>query len=276
MENRWKPYPEAFDHAHLNIPYARDGADRAVGDLYLPRGGFRGDPALLIHGGGWNSLSKDGFVFLLPIFALAGRPVFSINYRYISMAPWPACLEDTLAAAHFVLDGHLESYGLPKPEKILVCGASAGGHLAMMTGLELPANQVEGIISMAGPSRLELMERRDPLQQHRGLLQMMFGGPPTPQQLAEASPHEKVAQINGTPPPLFAIHSKNDLLVAPEDSEIVVHAWQKAGGCARLELIDGEGDLHGFWVNNDRESAVLSPDVTSFFARTFNYLTPTK
>jgi len=68
------------------------------------------------------------------------------------------------------------------------------------------------------------------------------------------------------PPPLFCLHSKNDLLVPLAQSDAAKAAWEAGGGVAEISVIDGHGDLHGFWVNNERDG-ILRPEVGEFVQR---------
>lgn len=258
-----------------DVPYARNGEDRAVGDLFLPLAPNRGKPVLLIHGGGWCAGSKEDVEYFLSIFLLAGRAVFSVNYRFIWQTPWPACGDDTLAAGHFLLDGDLTKYGLHNPEQIFVCGISAGGHLAMMTGLRLPCEKVEAIVSLAGPSRLDWVEaHHDPLGMHEDFLKRFFGQAVAfaSLEMTEASPALAVKRLSHLPPPLFCLHSETDQLCPACYSEEAATAWRSMGGEAIVETFEGADHLHGFWINSDRESDFVRPEVFCFFARVFDQL----
>lgn len=127
----------------------------------------------------------------------------------------------------------------------------------MMTRLELSVNQVSGIISTVSLWPLEVTENKQALQQHQELPKTMFGEQLSKLQIAEAGPYGKAPGPKPPPPSPFAIHSKNALLVPLEDPEHAVEAWQEASAHAQSDIIDGEGDLSDFWVNNGRESAVL-------------------
>lgn len=238
-----------------------------MGDLFQPAGPRRGELVLLIHGGGWKGLAKESFEFMLPFFLEAGRPVFNINYRLLGNAPWPACGDDCVAAGHFILDGGLALYGVPQPEKLLICGASAGGHLAMMTGLRLPSEKVEAILSLAGPCRIDwVAQNKDPLGLHEDFLTQFFGCPVA---LDSADVRRASPALLGTknPPPLFCLHSRNDVLVPVAHATEARAVWQAAGSRAEVTLIDGHGDLHGFWIDGDREG-VLRPEVGQFVHET--------
>ena len=253
-----------------DISYASRAGEWGVGDVFLPAGEVTGCPVLLIHGGGWRALAKESFEFMLPFFLGAGRPVFNINYRLLGTAPWPACGDDCLEAGRFVLDGGLAELGVPATDKILICGASAGGHLAMMTGLRLPRENVEAIVSMAGPSRLDwLAENRDPIGMHENFFPDFFGQPVA---LDSAVARDASPALRGEkePPPLYCIHSSNDRLVPLQHSEEARKAWQAGGGRAELTILDGDGELHGFWVADDRDR--LRPEVGEFIKHVLNQL----
>jgi acetyl esterase len=237
------------------IPYDAGSHPLCAGDLFLP-GDRRGAPVLLIHGGGWKGLNKESFAFMVPFFLAAGHPVFNINYRLLGDAPWPACGDDGLAAGKFLLAGGLAPCGLPAPEKILICGASAGGHLAMMTGLRLPRESVQAVFSLAGPSRLDwVAATRDPLGLSENFFSQFFGRDLSADapEVREASP---ALRGEKNPPRLFCLHSRNDELVPLAQSEEALASWRAGGGRAELTVIDGDGNLHGFWIDNDREGAL--------------------
>lgn len=250
--------------------YSTEAGEWGVGDLFLPAGRVTGYPVLLIHGGAWKGLDKESFEFMAPFFLQAGRPVFNINYRLLGTARWPAGGDDCLAAGRFVLEGGLAWHGLARPEKILVCGASAGGHLAMMTGLRLPRNGVEAILSMAGPSRLDwVASHRDRHGLHENFLAEFFGRavPPDGAEVCAASP---ALREEMSAPPLFCLHSRNDKLVPPVQSEEACRAWQARGGKAKATFFDGDGELHGFWVADDRDH--LRPEVGEFVSHVLSLL----
>ncbi len=86
-----------------------------------------------IHGGGWAGGSR----YSVDEWALAevcrGYAVVSVDYRLSWEAPFPAQLEDVKNAIRFLKKNawkyHLDS------QRMAVWGASAGGHLASLTGM---------------------------------------------------------------------------------------------------------------------------------------------
>lgn len=133
----------------------------------------------------------------------------------------------------------------------------------MMTGLRLPPENVQAIFSLAGPCRLDwVAANRDPLGLHEDFLTQFFGHPTAPDSadVRCASPTLLGVQY---PPSLFCLHSRNDLLVPIAHSEEACSVWRTASSRAELTAIDGHGNLHGFWVDGDREG-ILRPEVGQF------------
>lgn len=99
---------------------------------------------LYLHGGGYFFGSAAAHRPLTWRLSQAtGRPVFSLNYRLAPDHRFEHWLEDAVSAYRHLLD---EGYA---PERILIAGDSAGGHLTLMTllalrdsGLPLPTGAV--------------------------------------------------------------------------------------------------------------------------------------
>jgi len=214
-----------------NISYNNSAGSKGLGDLILPDRPT-GDPVLLIHGGGWNALSKEAMAPITRLFAERGRAVFNINYRLLDQAPWPACGDDCIAAGWFMLGGGLSRHGLATPRRLLICGASAGGHLAMMTGLGLPNEHVEAIISLAGPSLMDFPDGSSGVHTDSATFWKKFYGRATAPTAAEIAAVSPARLTKPGAPPLFCIHSRNDWLVPPSHSEAAVAAWHKVGSPA--------------------------------------------
>lgn len=240
--------------------------ERQVGDVFLPASPSQNHPVLLIHGGGWNAMSKESLESMAVVFQQAGRPVYSINYRLIRHAPWPACLEDCMAAASFIIEGGLAEKGIPAAEKIVVCGASAGAHLAVMTGLQLPHDRVERIIDLAGPVHVDNVHgTNSPNLFGLRFLEQFFGQAPTRELIAQASP---LTRLQAPLPRLHAMHSRKDQLVPPPHTLDLEAAWKAAGGEVDVYWFEGQGDYHGFWDSDDFMTRNLLPEVAAFLSGT--------
>ena len=124
-----------------------------VGDVHIPERTSPETPCvLLIHGGGWTGMCRGDFDGVADFLTKdLGCVVYNVDYRLASAkTPWPACGEDCVKAANFMFtDGFAAASGV-KPRRIWVMGGSAGGHLALWTGLTLPSERVAGIVSISG------------------------------------------------------------------------------------------------------------------------------
>jgi acetyl esterase/lipase len=93
---------------------------------------------IFIHGGGWVLLRKeDRFMNLLPYLA-RGMNGVNLEYRLAHQALAPAAVEDCRCALRWVWQNAAQ-YGIDT-SKLVIGGESAGGHLALMTGMLQPSD----------------------------------------------------------------------------------------------------------------------------------------
>jgi len=158
----------AAGQAHLDLAYG-PGADERI-DIFTPRAAASEDEAehahgapvlVFVHGGWWRALSKSDFSQVASAYTRAGALVMLPEY---SLCPkvgiTDICLQTTQAlawawrnAARFGGD----------PDRIVVVGHSAGGHLAAMLlccdwralGTDLPKNLVRAALGISGLYELE-------------------------------------------------------------------------------------------------------------------------
>lgn len=115
--------------------------------LRLYRGGD-GPTLLYIHGGGWCGGSIDLHdTSSRGMAAGAGCNVVSISYRLAPEHPYPAGLQDVLAAVDWI-ETEGPALGLTGP--IVIGGASAGGNLAAAAALASEAQRFSGILIFYG------------------------------------------------------------------------------------------------------------------------------
>lgn len=102
-------------------------------DVYRPATTGPHPTILHIHGGGWTGGSRESVVLRTLPFVQMGFAVINVSYRLARVAPAPAAVEDCLCALRWVAQNAKE-YGFDL-SRLAVTGYSAGGHLALTTGM---------------------------------------------------------------------------------------------------------------------------------------------
>jgi acetyl esterase/lipase len=117
----------------LGIAYGNGGGRALHLDLYLPKERNEPAPAILfLHGGGWKHGQRDQMKYYCIQFAARGFVTATATYRLSGEAPFPAAVQDVKCAVRWLRAN--ESAFKIDPDRIVVSGNSAGGHLAMMIG----------------------------------------------------------------------------------------------------------------------------------------------
>ncbi|MDQ1473531.1 MAG: hypothetical protein QOJ99_5011 [Bryobacterales bacterium] len=103
-------------------------------DLYERRDAQEAQPTLIyIHGGGWTGGTKEGgFNKVLPYLEM-GWNVVNVEYRLARVSQAPAAVEDCLCALRWI-GANAKAHHIDV-NRLVVTGDSAGGHLALTTGI---------------------------------------------------------------------------------------------------------------------------------------------
>ena len=138
--DKWADYIAGEYDIQPNITYAIVNNTELKLDLYLPKDRSVPHPTLILfHGGGWVAGQKErNVLFLLPYLSL-GWAAINVEYRLANNSPAPAAVEDCRCALRWATY-HAKEYNLDA-SKFVLTGTSAGGHLALITGI-LPANSI--------------------------------------------------------------------------------------------------------------------------------------
>ena len=234
-------------------------------DLFVPDRTPLPDVAVLsIHGGGWSSQRKESFEGVaLWLCGELGFPVCNTNYRLIGEARWPACGDDCLAAARFLLDGSSSFFGGSGFRKIFVIGGSAGGHLALMTGLRLPPGRVAGVVSISGIADLESDRALEP-----GRYRALFGHEPEESEIEAASP---ASYLTPDSPPVLCTHDRKDNVVPIRSAQVFLEAVRKNGTAGESFYYEKPetGYSHRIWIPGSSPHKLypeLENAVSSFLA----------
>ena len=146
----------------LGIVYASpDGVPLKL-DAYLPGSPGRHPGVIVIHGGAFRTGGRGWERYLATALVDAGFAAFSVDYRLAPEFPFPAAVDDVLAAVAWVR-AHAAEYGVD-PREIGAIGESAGGHLAAMLAVlgrdSLDTgSRIAAAVSWSGPMDLHALVR---------------------------------------------------------------------------------------------------------------------
>ena len=159
--SRWAAQGLATRSLHaclLDLAYGDDPAERL--DIFPTR--EEPSPLLaFIHGGYWRSMDKSDFSWIAPSFVKHGAAVALINYGLAPHTGMEDIVRQALAAIAW-LYRKAERYGIDRT-RIVLCGHSAGAHLAAMAMAalwpvyadDLPEDLVKGALAISGIYDLE-------------------------------------------------------------------------------------------------------------------------
>lgn len=215
-------------------------------DIYLPSN--ISDSTILmiiVHGGAWVGGDKSQFNpyvnalrQLLPNYAFA-----NINYRLYRNGTnrFPAQEEDMNAAVKY-LGGRLKEFGLPP--KLVLLGASAGAHLALLQAYKYPQTlKPLAVVSFFGPTDINDLYTNSRNPDVKPMLQSLLGGTPAsnPKIYTQSSPVEYVAADS---PPTLLLQGGRDRLVHAEQANILAKRLESAKVVHQLKIYPEEG--HGW------------------------------
>jgi arylformamidase len=175
-----------------------------------------------IHGGYWRSLDKRDHSFVAPAFTSKGVCVVVPNYALAPAVTIPEIVMQMVQALAWTYR-NVARYG-GDPNRIMVAGHSAGGHLAAMMlsclwpvhGRDLPADLVKNALSISGLHDLEPIMHAPFLHSTLKL---------TKQQVRQASPALLPPPARGE---LYAVAGGDESAEFLRQIELIRDAWGKA------------------------------------------------
>ena len=199
---------------------------------------------ILIHGGGWVQGDKEQMVetYALP-FIQHGFVVANVEYRLAKVAPAPAAVNDVLQAAQWFA-AHAAQYKVD-PKRIIAAGTSAGGHLALMSGM-VPASADLGPVTKLA-AVIDFFGIADVADQLEGPNQREYAAawiPDQPGRMDLARKLSPITYVRKGLPPILAIQGDADPVVPYAQSVSLTKALKAAGD--DTELITVPDGKHGF------------------------------
>lgn len=237
-------------------------------------------PAVLyIHGGSWNSGSKDHHADHARRLAASGYVAFSIDYRLVPDGAYPHMFQDVACALAFVRD-RAADYGVD-PDRIAVAGYSAGAHLASLLAVNadepdfLPDCAVARGAAPAPPAAVIAGAGPHDLHWRVDAVERLLGGTieDVPERYERASP---VRHVDGDEPPYLFIHGTDDWVVPLEQSRVMRDALRASGVDARLLELAGVGHLVAVGTGSARqELGIIALDPPEAWLATMDFLADT-
>jgi acetyl esterase/lipase len=130
----WATHAANEYQAFPNITYLVANNYEAKLDVYKRRDTTTPQPTLIwIHGGGWTGGTKESAILSLMPWMEMGWNIVNVEYRLARVSLAPAAVEDCLCALRWVAK-EAKTYGFDTT-RLVVSGDSAGGHLALTTGM---------------------------------------------------------------------------------------------------------------------------------------------
>ncbi|RNI31530.1 alpha/beta hydrolase [Rufibacter latericius] len=242
-----------FKKTVLNIAYAGTQNSRQTLDITYPNHSTPPYKTIvLFHGGGWMAGHKQSET-IASIFQAVhqGYAVVSVNYRLSGEVKWPKPLHDAKAAIRF-LRANSQKYQLDT-EKLVVWGASAGGHIAEMLaatnhqpafedlsmGNKTASSAVQGVVAWYGVADVSTLTD--------------IGLPPANKIMGFDVRVEKAKTRDANPldlvsknfPPILLVHGTNDKVVPFQQSVDMQKKVNEATGKQLAQLVPFEGASHG-------------------------------
>lgn len=208
------------------------GSERDLtGALYRPAAQAEPLPGVvLIHGGGWSTGHANIHARHAAYLAADGFVALTINYRLMQEAPWPAALDDALAAVRW-----LRMRDEVDNRRIGVTGSSAGGHLAAMVATRAA---IRAAVLWYPVPDLTLPSSDGPVKEFLVASLAAYLGDVSPR---DASPG---AHIGPNHPPVLTIVGDADQLTPAADARALHRIYERQRVDHELAIVPG--GVHGF------------------------------
>jgi acetyl esterase/lipase len=238
-------------------------------DIYKRRDTAGPNPTLIyIHGGGWVGGSKETALMSLVPWLEMGWNVVNVEYRLARVSLAPAAVEDCLCALRWVAR-NAKTYNIDV-NRLVVTGESAGGHLALTTGMisesagldrecpGVPLPKVAAIVNWFGIT--DVADLLDGPNMKTYAVAWM-GSLPNREEIARrVSP---LTYVRAGLPPILSIHGDADPTV-PYPHAVRLHKALTEAGVPN-QLLTIPGGKHGGFSPEERTKAFVT--IREFLAK---------
>ncbi|MEZ4767035.1 MAG: alpha/beta hydrolase [Caldilineales bacterium] len=212
------------------------------GELWLPEGSQSNPLVVFFHGGYWRTRYDLGYASsACQSLAGVGIAAWNVEYRRIgaSGSGWPFIFDDVLAALSF-LPNAANRFPLDL-RRVVLCGHSAGGHLALWAAAQAARGVVGGPPPRGVVALAPISDLHDAWERHlsQDAVVELLGG--TPSEVAERYDAASPARLLPLGLPQALIHGTADDAAPYAMSERYVGRAVAAGDRAWLVTLEGCG-----------------------------------
>jgi acetyl esterase/lipase len=265
-----------------DVIYGRKFGTALTFDVFRPAKEANGLGIVSVVSGGWYSSHDSINLGFIRPFTDRGYTVFAVVHGSQPKFTIPEVIGDMNRAVRFIRH-HAKDYGVD-PDRLGICGASAGGHLSLMQGtagdkgnpsatdlVEREPSRVAAVACFFPPTDFLNYGKAGEDAIGRGILKD-FAAPfdfhdfdPNRKKFAEVTDEAKIVDlgrsispinhVSADDPPTLIIHGDADRLVPIQQAEIIVEKLKGAGVEAKLVTKPGAG--HG-WGGIEKDVATLA------------------
>ena len=244
-----------------DLPFGSDPQQQL--DIFAPEGARTNLPVILfVHGGSWESGSKDSYGFVGRAFAARGYLTLVAGYRKRPGHPYPAFIEDAALALAFAQNKTAQYGG--DGGAVFAVGHSAGAYnlaQAILDRRYLAAAGVDekrlgGLATLAGPFDFLPLDTRVSIE--------TFGA------VADLPSTQPIQFARADAPPILLLTGTADTTVRPRNSEALFAKLKAMGAAVELKQYPGIGHV-GILLRLARPfrtpAVPVLEDVTTFFRK---------
>ena len=251
------------------VIYRKSGDQGLALDVFHPTGWQKTDKRscfVSIHGGGWTSGTPRSMYAFTDHCAKLGMVAISVQYRLYKPGTEVTvieCVKDARAAVRYVR-AHAAELGID-PQKIIVNGSSAGGHLAVATALfdRLEHEEEDPKVSCTPQALVLFSPVIDTSEEGYGHAKVL-------DHWQELSPAH---QVRPGMPPTLQLHGTADTTTPFKGAQKFETAMKQAGN--RIELVAVEGAQHTYMFKDPALYEASLKQIDAFFA-SLGFLSPSR
>ncbi len=221
-----------------------------------------------IHGGGWLGGNKERITPFIIAYLQNGWNVVTLEYR-TGEGTAPLAVDDCMEAIQWI-SRQAKNYNI-NTEQVVISGESAGGHLALITGLlnSIPGShkyysgdslKIKAIVNWFGITDIAGVDNFYKQQNQESNYASIWVG--NPQRMDSISNvYSPVKRITDATPPVISIHGRKDSVV-PYDQTVTFHELLNKAGI-KNELVT---------IDNGKHLGFTDKEFQHIYTRIFDFL----